>query len=172
MMAVMWVVLAAWVIQSEGWPGEPILWIAGGGISAITLGVSIAIGFGIAAWIGSGLPQRMDSAPFYTAKLVSIRSGDGVTGSITGGAFLIVGHIGTEQYYFWYEQSGDSVTPRQKPVGVGTYVYDEDRHDAEFQQFAWHFTQSWWRLFAFDPGGTTNHFHVPKGTVSRTFQLQ
>ncbi len=166
-----WALLLGWIIRSEGWPNEAISWVLCSALAALTCVASIGVATGIATAIGSALPSAIDTKPSHTATLVALRSSDGVEGSFRGSFFLGVGHIGSQLYYFWYEQSGNAVTPRQHAAGVGTYVYEEDRAMAEVRVFDWHFKRAWWGWFAFEGFGKTWEFHVPKGTVKHGYSL-
>lgn len=134
--------------------------------------LGVMAGVGAATLIGRAVPVAINDKPSHVGHLVSLRSADGVTGRITGGLFLTVGVIGTQQYYFYYEQDGTAVVPRQHRAGVGTYVYEQDRTDAVVHVFDWHFRQPWWEWVAFNDSGQTWRFYVPTGTVAKGFALQ
>jgi hypothetical protein len=141
-------------------------------MSAMSLGLALLLGIGLAAFIGFVLPMRMDEVPSHTAALVDLTTVDGFSGSVHGSVFMVSGVIGTEQFYRWYEQAGSAVTPRQMTVGVGVYVYEQKRADAVLEVYDWHFAQRWWSWFAFDNNsGKTYRFYVPEGTVKRGFKL-
>lgn len=144
-------------------------------LSAVCVTVAVLVSIAAALVIGWNLPRQIDKEPAYTRRLVSLRSTDGVSGRIGGGLFLTSGYIGTDQYYFYYEDSGsERVTPRRLRIGNGDgiYVVESDRDSANVQEFEWHFTSAWWRRFAIEPQASTWYFHVPHGTVQRSMQVQ
>lgn len=137
-------------------------------LGGILLVVSIAAGVGLSALLGSMMAQQRDAKPYKVSTLASLRSADGITGR----AVLGTGTINSTEYYFWYEVEGDAVTPRHSCVGVGTYVYEEDRADGIREVYGWHFKSPWHEWFAMPPVGETVHFHIPRGSLRRGFTLQ
>lgn len=152
------------------WDDRPEFVLMGMGF-LLTLGLAVGIGAAVAEEVGEALPQRMDEKPSRVVRLAAARTVDSVQGSIRGGVFLLRGDIGGATYYRYYERFNDGVTPRQVRAGVGVYVYETDGAP-RMEVTNWRFTRRWWRFFAFDPGGTTTDFYVPKGSIREGFQLE
>lgn len=168
---VVWLAIWASLIREEGWPDDAVSWVLGGMICVASGLFFAAVGFAAMSGIGWMLPTEKDKQPSHVAKLASLRSSDGVQGSFRGGFFLGIGSIGSQLYYFWYEEAGAGVTPRQLAAGVGTYVYETNRNDAELRVYDWHFKRAWWGWFAVEGPGQTWEFHVPKGTIREGYSL-
>lgn len=134
--------------------------------------IFLIAGVGASFALTSAFKQAIDSKPSETSTLVSLRSTDGITGSFHGGMFLGYGSIGSDMYYFYYEQHGKSFSPRKHRAGEGTYVYEEKREDAFREEYRWHFTNPLASWLAMEPEGTTTYFHVPEGSVLRGYKLQ
>lgn len=140
------------------------------------LGIACAVGLiaslGVATFIGSTADESIVNPAGHVAPLVSMRSADGISGSLRGGLFVMSGTIGTEQYYFWYEQDGKAIVPRKVHAGGGVYVFEEDRKDAVVKVFDWSFTHAWVSWFGVKDSGKTWEFHVPVGTVQKQLSVQ
>lgn len=118
----------------------------------------------------------MDQQPSERAVLASLRTADGVSGSVGGGLFLISGVIGTDQFYFYYKQDGDALVQGKVMAGPGAYIYEEERAGGELDVYQWHtvMPHAWmkWLTVELGPPSHTYYFHVPKGSVRRQFNVQ
>lgn len=133
----------------------------------LTIVPALVVGAGVATALGASLDSRMNSAPTEQNELVNLRTVDGISGSLRGSMFVMVGQIGSERYFYWYERAGTAVTPRQVRAGVGVYVFEEDRENAVLRVYDHDFAVPLARWFALRDFGRTWHFHVPKGTVQK-----
>lgn len=136
--------------------------ILGGFIGAIA-GAAIASVFGLMA----PLEPVVRSETYH---LVSLRNNDGVQGSF----FLGSGSIGTEQYYFFYQEAGDGFMPGKVLVDGNVTVYEEDRTNADlvasWTEYRHHPIDNF--VIHWNAGSYTRYaFHVPRGAIQRNFTL-
>jgi hypothetical protein len=117
-----------------------------------------------------GLAFDTHSVEISRSKLVSIRDKDGISGTF----FLGTGQIGSDQYYFYYEQRQDGgFRPGKVKSNDGVRVYEEARQDAELVTFTWELNKSWakWVALPINRGGYVYDFHVPQGTIRTGFTM-
>ncbi|MCR4276479.1 MAG: hypothetical protein NUV90_03785 [Candidatus Parcubacteria bacterium] len=124
------------------------------------------IGLGLAFLIGLFLPKKW-SDPTKT-KMVSLRSGDGVSGQF----FLGTGHINSVQYYFFYEEAGNGgYRPGKISADDDVVVFETDRQDGELKTYQLGFSNSLLNVIAVDIGNTRHEFFIPNGSLKKGFVL-
>jgi hypothetical protein len=130
---------------------------------------------GIAEGVSSLIRIRTDLVwqECWTAKMVSMRSADGVSGSLSGGIFMIVGHVDTDQIYFYYTLNQDgSFQPHKWKADDLTRIYEEDRQDGEVHQFDIQLKRAWMSWFTEPDERLKMEFHIPKGSLKQQFKVQ
>lgn len=129
--------------------------------------MAFGIGFGLAFLVGLVVPKRWLD-PNKT-KLISLRSGDGVSGQF----FLGTGHIDSVQYYFFYEDAGNGgYRPGKIPADDNVVVFEDSRTDGELKTYQYRFSNSLLNWIAFDTGDTRYEFFIPNGSLKKGFVLQ
>lgn len=142
-------------------------------IAGVTIGLAIASLASeiISDFIASKSDQQWREC--WRAKMVSLRSSDGVSGSIHGGVFLLQGSIGSEQFYHYYTPNPDGTfVPRKWKADYLVRIFEEDRKDGESVQACLHFTHEWVYWFAKPSNDRAMDFHIPRGTLHQEFSLQ
>lgn len=119
----------------------------------------------------------MDDQPSHTGVMVSMRSADGISGKLAGNLFMMTGYIGSDQYYYWYEQRSDGAFESHKVMaGQRIYIYEQKRADGQVVIYDWHITTpSWslgWLTCQGPDTGQTYNFYIPEGSIQKTFKLQ
>lgn len=126
-------------------------------VFALGIGFSLLIGLaGSKQWIG---PE--------TAKLVSLRGNDGISGSF----FLGIGSIGTTQYYFFYKEAEGGYQPGKVKIVNNVMVFEEKRQDAQVKIYTYRFTKPWLKWFAECWPSRKYEFVVPEGSIKKDFVL-
>lgn len=145
--------------------------VVGVPFTVIAAGLSIIAGFGVAEVIGSQANQVWREC--WQAKMVSMRSADGVEGKISGGIFMMSGSVGSEQIYHYYTLARDGgFKPHKCKADRWTTVYEEDRNGGTVVQFESKFTRPWMAWLGEPSGATAMDFHIPKGSLKQGFTLQ
>jgi hypothetical protein len=109
----------------------------------------------------------------WKSNIVSLRGSDGVAGSVSGGIFLLSGHIGSEQFYNYYTAADDgSFRPHKWRADSHTRVFEEDRKDGEVIEWEKSFKKDWILWFATPANDLAMDFHIPKGSLRQDFSLQ
>jgi hypothetical protein len=129
-------------------------------------------GWGLSCWVGESLPCKRDAKPSRIVNLASLRGADMTSGSISGGAFLIVGGFGGDRTYYYYEQWDGYLAPGHLNGDSGVYIYEETRSGAVLETYNWHFARRWYALIGTREFGHTYYFRVPVGTVERQTSLK
>lgn len=134
-------------------------------------GASMGLACGIASIIADHAEQ--DYGVCWKAAMVSLRSSDGVSGSMSGGIFMMSGHVGSEQFYHYYTSNKDGAfQPHKWKANSRTRVYEEDRKDGEIVQWDKHFKHEWVLWFADPDDDIAMDFHIPKGSLKQQFSLE
>jgi hypothetical protein len=140
-------------------------------VSAMVFAGAMGLAAVLAAIIRSFAEE--ESRIGWKGRMVSLRGMDGVSGSISGGIFMMSGHVGSQQFYTYYTAEKDGAFhPRKWKVGSGTRVFEEDRQDGEAIRWDWHFKRRWVYWFAEEPDGVAMDFHIPKGSLKQSFSLE
>ncbi len=141
--------------------------------------VGVLIGFSIATLLGSMVSSR-EWKVVSTSELQNIRSVDGLQGNF----FVGIGSIGPAYSYSYYEKTGENgYIPRTLTLNdqIQVVILEEDRSNGVLiskgstrkpaDGLTW---QRDWVIIDDYYVRSPNYFefHVPKGTVSRSFVLQ
>lgn len=119
----------------------------------------------LAAVIGQVLPTQW--VRLRATKLVSLSNGTGVHGSF----FLGTGTLNSEpifQYFYPLESGGFKSATLQGDVTV----FEEDREDGEKVNFGLDFKWGWLWIFAICQEQYRYEFHIPKGSITKAFELK
>lgn len=109
----------------------------------------------------------------WTGKMVSMRSSDGVEGSISGGFFMIQGRIGSEIVYTYYTLNEDgSFQPGKWNADQDTSIYEEDRKDGSVVQYVEKFANSKLNWISTPDVRLRMEFHIPKGSLQQNFTIK
>ncbi len=141
-----------------------LLGIFAGGILGSIIGAAIAFVLGIF------VPKPKGNQETKTTRLASLRSSGGIQGSF----FLGSGSIESQQYYRYYEDSGDGgYTPCQLQIDSNVTVYEEDRKDAELVVTWTAYDNRFIDGFVIQnlDSNTRYAFHVPRGSILQEFVL-
>lgn len=139
--------------------------------TVLACGICAALGCGLSDLIGEHMKQRWHSC--WSGEMVSMRNSDQVSGSLTGGIFMISGSIGGDQTYFYYTLNKDgSYAPHKWRPDSDTSIYEEDRKDGEVQQFDMEFVSPLAYWIATPSDRLAMDFHVPKGSIKQEFSLK
>lgn len=128
---------------------------------------------GIDSYVASKAAQKW--VVYGEWQMVSMRSTDGISGSVTGGIFMISGSVGSDTYYkFYYKEGGggDAIIPGQWDAGSDTRIYQEDRSDGEMVEWRRAFVHPWVTWFATPSQRYRMDFHIPKGRLKEQFSIE
>lgn len=160
--------------RSDFW----LLLAAGVVITAMLTLAAGAAGFGVSSIVGDYLVtgkyrQYWTNEPIWKGQMVSMRSSDGVQGSVAGGIFMISGRIDSSQVYYYYTRNQNgSFKPQKWHPDSDTAIYEEDRKDGEVLQFATEFRPEWLEWIGTKQNRLRMDFHVPKGSIHQEFDLK
>jgi len=142
--------------------------VAGSGIAALVLG-----GAAYASAYALGRRAPCEWKPGWHGTLASLRNSDGVQGSLHGGIFLMSGHIGSTEVFYYYTTDGpDHYKPDKWYVDGDTTVIEEDRTDGDVQQFVTVFAQPWRAWIAIPNGRVRMDFRIPRGSLVHNYHLE
>jgi hypothetical protein len=140
-------------------------------ITLLAWGAAMGIACAIDSVIADHSEQEWGEC--WKANMVSLRGADGISGSISGGIFMLSGHVGSEQFYHYYTVADDgSFKPHKWKAGSTTRVYEEDRKDGQVVQWDKHFKRTWISWFAEPSDSVAMDFHIPKGSLKQNFSLE
>ncbi len=94
------------------------------------------------------------------------------TGSVGGNFFLGSGQVGPAYYYYYRVGSGNgpyNVYPRSS---ANSSEFEEDRKDAEMWSFSQIPVDPIWYIIAVPTFRERYEFHVPQGSIDRSYKLQ
>ena len=128
--------------------------------------MAFGVGLGFASLIGLAVPKHWTGPD--TAKLVSLRDGDGISGHF----FLGTGSIGTTQYYFFYKEAGQGYQPGKVTVTGNVMVFEEKRQGGELKAYTYQFVNSSFGWIAMDWQSQKYEFVIPEGSLKKNFVLQ
>lgn len=138
---------------------------------AVFIGALSLAGFGLGRLIGDNCDQVW--AENWRGRLVSLRSADGIQGSIGGGIFLVSGYIESRQVYYYYTDDGPN---RYKPhrwfPDENTTIIEEDRVDGEVIQYEVAFKNKAIEWFGIAPDRYRMDFHIPRGSLKQQFSVE
>lgn len=145
--------------------------IVGKFMGFIMAGLIGCLAFMVGAGIGLGIGTQLPKEWRHTAhvELASLRNTEGIGESTL---FLGTGHIGTSEYYFFYQKTDKGYVPGKLEVGTNVLVMEEDREDGVLNQFTNQFTNDWYNWVGISFGGVRSEFHIPKGSLKKNFVLQ
>ena len=133
--------------------------------------VAGALGYGLGRLIASCAKGQWDEC--WRGKMVSMRNADGPEGSMSGGIFMMSGHVGTDQVYFYYTLKNDgSFQPHRWTPDNDTSIFEESREDGEVVQFNRGFGHDLIWLVAIPDDRLRMDFHIPKGSLKQSFALK
>lgn len=121
----------------------------------------------------STLPTKW-SEDYQSTKLVSMKDQNSLYGSF----FLGSGQISGVQYYtYYYEYSGGFKRASLDPSNLAgsmsdVIIFEEDRKDGELKIFKRVYVEEWYQFFGFDLLSKRYEFHIPKGSITRGFELK
>ena len=157
------VMLVATVTYRKEIRGDKKFFIFGLFLAAV-LGLIIAHGNGINA------PWRW-SDTYYKTPLVSLRSADGVNGSL----FLGTGSIQSTGYYFYYVREGEGYKLYKLSADNNVLIIEENRKDGELRRYVGEVIDpiSWWWISVQFPRGYEKYeFRIPQGSLKQNFSVQ
>ena len=128
--------------------------------------VAFGVGLGFASLIGLAMPKHWTGPE--TAKLVSLRNGDGISGHF----FLGTGSIGTTQYYFFYKEAEQGYQPGKVAVADNVMVFEEKRQSGDLKAYTYQFVNPSLRWIAMDWQSQKYEFVIPEGSLKKNFVLQ
>ena len=128
--------------------------------------MAFGVGLGFASLIGLAVPKHWTGPD--TAKLVSLRDGDGISGHF----FLGTGSIGTTQYYFFYKEAGQGYQPGKVTVTGNVMVFEEKRQGGELKAYTYQFVNPSLGWVAIDWQSQKYEFVIPEGSLKKNFVLQ
>lgn len=131
---------------------------------------------GLGCWLSNFVGRHCDQVWIkgWTAKMINMRSADGIEGRIAGGIFLTVGYVQSNQTYYYYtEVSPSAFQAHHWTPDSNTTIFEEDRQDGQVQQWSAALKHSSANWFAFAGDEVRVDFHIPKGSIAREgFKLQ
>jgi hypothetical protein len=138
-------------------------------------GVALAIAGGVAAAFCAVIRDMAEQEyrVCWKARMVSMRSFDGVAGSMSGGIFMMCGRMGSENYYTYYTAAKDgSFRPHKWRADSSTRIFEEDRKDGEVIQWDQHFKSAWVNWFASPSDSIKMDFRIPNGSLKQNFSVE
>jgi len=135
---------------------------------AMFIFVGVMLGLLIGVLAGNFIPKY--KVVSNTVKIVSLRNGDGITGSF----FLGSGSIGSEQYYFYYKKVGNGYQQGKLMADDKVTVFEEERKDGEIRIYVSNFVSKsyFWVAFPVCMFEPKYEFHIPNGSLKMNFTLQ
>lgn len=153
--------------QVEKWLGLLFGCLLTAGAFAGAMGAA----YGVSSFITNHSEQEWRVC--WKAEMVSLRGSDGVAGSISGGIFMLSGHIGSAQFYNYYTNGNDNVFhPHKWKADSRTRIFEGDRKDGEVIEWDQHFKKDWLLWFADPDDGLAMDFYIPKGSLRQSFSLE
>ncbi|MEK7568368.1 MAG: hypothetical protein AAB498_01935 [Patescibacteria group bacterium] len=128
--------------------------------------LAFGVGLGFASLVGLAVPKHWTGPE--TAKLVSLRDGDGISGHF----FLGTGSIGATQYYFFYKEAGQGYQPGKVAVADNVIVFEEKRQGGELKAYTYQFVNPSFGWIAIDWQGQKYEFVIPEGSLKKNFVLR
>ena len=126
----------------------------------------LVAGIAVALIVGAAVPKHWTEGE--TIKLVSLRSGDSVSGSF----FLGTGSIGTTQYYFYYKEAGRGYQPGRVEVADNVTIFEEKRQAGELKVYTSKFVNPSLEWVALNVEHHKYEFIIPEGSLKKNFVLQ
>lgn len=177
----LWFALAVFVLWLNwGWWRNPILgfWaeltfplLIGGMIFAMLFAGAMGAAAGLSEYIGNRTASVWREC--WRANLASIRNADGVQGSISGGIFVLSGHIGSSEVYYYYTTDcPDRYKPRKHFPNSDTTIIEEERADGEVVQFDTAFRDPSMYRWAWPNDRLRMDFHIPRGSLAHQFSIK
>lgn len=111
------------------------------------------------------------SDTYYTTKLVSLRSGDGVSGSF----WLGNGNIESTGYYFYYVRVDKGYKLFKLSAEKDVTIIEEKRTDGELREYIGEVINPislWWISPRFPKGREKYEFVIPEGSLKQNFSVQ
>jgi hypothetical protein len=111
---------------------------------------------------------------YSLTKLVSLKDKDNLNGSFILGSAEISG----EHYYtYFYEHKGGfkktSINQNKLKGSMSeVIIFEEDRNDGELRVYNLEYAKEWHNFFGKKPVDKKYEFHVPKGSITRGFELK
>lgn len=127
--------------------------------------IAFGIGCGFALLIGLTLPKQWIGPE--SVQLASLRGND----SVNGHFFLGTGSIGTEQYYFFYEEAGQGYRPGKIKVADNVAIFEEKRLNGEARWYTYRFTNPSFKWIALHTTQYRYEFIIPEGSLKKNFTL-
>lgn len=143
-------------------------------ISLVFLVIGGLASLGLAAGLTSLISSRTAKVwhEYGSWKMVSMRNADGISGSISGGLFMLSGHVGSENVYFYYTLNQDgSFQPGKWTANSLTSIYEEERKDGKIIQYDIHLKHENMNWIAWPDDRLKMEFHIPKGSLQQTFKV-
>lgn len=110
----------------------------------------------------------------WRANIASMRNADGIHGSISGGIFMVSGHVDSHEIYYYYTTDGpDRYKPHSwRPDQYTTVIEEDRRNNGEVVQFEIAFANesSYW--FGFPDNKLRMDFHIPKGSLVHQYSIK
>jgi hypothetical protein len=169
-----YVACSNWGWWREPYGGQVALWmglVLGSMVTGLVFGISMGAARFMSDFIGALSEQEWRVC--WKASMISLRGSDGVSGSISGGIFMMSGRVGSENYYSYYTTSDDGAFhPHKWRADSDTRVFEEDRKDGEIVQWDTHFKSDWVSWLATPNGRVRMDFHIPQGSLRQSFSIE